>query len=223
MDRNQFTFYESFFAAISRIKNKTARCDAYDAICGFALKGTVPDLEKMADAAAIAFDLIRPVLESANEKSKGGKNSARSREDNRKMSARSREDNRKMSARSREDAAKDIEGEGDIDIENECYPLNPLTANLRKCAEDWIAYREEKGDPLTMVGTKMLAELIQQNATVYGEAAVIGVIRASIASGYKGITWDALRKSEPSKAERQKKASNSMAQMVDDFMREASE
>ena len=208
MDRNQFTFYESFFAAISRIKNKTARCDAYDAICGFALKGTMPDLEKMADAAAIAFDLIRPVLESANEKSKGGKNSARSREDN-----------RKMSARSHEDAAKDIEGEGDIDIENECYPLNPLTANLRRCAEDWIAYREEKGDPLTMVGAKMLAELIQQNATVFGEAAVIGVIRASIASGYKGITWDALPRSE-SKAERKAKASASMEQMVDEFMQE---
>lgn len=211
MERNQFTFYESFFAAISRIKNKTARCDAYDAICGFALKGTVPDLEKMADAAAIAFDLIRPVLESASEKSKGGKTSARSREDK-----------RKTSARSHEDAAKDIEGEGDIDIENECYPLNPLTENLRRCAEDWIAYREEKGDPLTMVGTKMLAELIQQNATVYGEAAVIGVIRGSIASGYKGITWDALRRSEPSKAERKAKASASMEQMVDEFMREGS-
>lgn len=30
--REQFTFYRSFYEAVSKIKNKAARADAYDAI-----------------------------------------------------------------------------------------------------------------------------------------------------------------------------------------------
>ena len=57
MDRKQFTFYASFYQAISRIKNKAARCDAYDAICAYAITGQLPDLDQVTDAAAIAFEL----------------------------------------------------------------------------------------------------------------------------------------------------------------------
>ena len=41
--RTQFTFYESFYKAISRIKKKADRADAYDAICKYALTGIEPD------------------------------------------------------------------------------------------------------------------------------------------------------------------------------------
>lgn len=73
MDRKQFTFYESFASALSRIRSKAARCDAYDAICNYALYGKEPDLSALPDAAAIAFDLIRPTLEASKRKSESGK------------------------------------------------------------------------------------------------------------------------------------------------------
>lgn len=73
MERKQFTFYESFASALSRIKSKSARCDAYDAICNFALHGREPDLASLPDAAAIAFELIRPTLESSKRKAESGK------------------------------------------------------------------------------------------------------------------------------------------------------
>ena len=73
MDRKQFTFYESFASALSRIKSKTARCDAYDAICNFALYGREPEIDSLPDAAAIAFDLIRPTLEASKRKAENGK------------------------------------------------------------------------------------------------------------------------------------------------------
>ena len=72
-ERKQFTFYLSFFHAISRIRNKAARCDAYDAICAYALTGAVPDLDTLPDAAAIAFELSRPNLDSSIRKAKNGK------------------------------------------------------------------------------------------------------------------------------------------------------
>ena len=69
MDREQFTFYASFFRAVSRIRNKAARCDAYDAICAYALTGILPDLDKLPDSAAIAFELSKPNLDASRRKS----------------------------------------------------------------------------------------------------------------------------------------------------------
>ena len=72
-ERKQFTFYLSIFKAIRKIKKKTDRADAYDAICAYALFGEEPDLEAMADSVSIAFELIRPVLDASRRKSKSGK------------------------------------------------------------------------------------------------------------------------------------------------------
>ena len=73
MSRSQFTFYASFASALSRIKKKADRADAYDAICNYALYGTEPDLDKLPDSAAIAFDLIRPTLDASKRKAENGK------------------------------------------------------------------------------------------------------------------------------------------------------
>ena len=72
MNRKQFTFYKSFCDGIARIKNKAARCDAYEAIINYALNGVEPDLDKMPDAAATAFILARPVLEASRKKAEAG-------------------------------------------------------------------------------------------------------------------------------------------------------
>lgn len=68
MERNQFTFYRSFFAALQKIRKKSARADAYDAICRYALNGEAPNLEAMESGGAIAFALIMPVLTSGRKK-----------------------------------------------------------------------------------------------------------------------------------------------------------
>ena len=73
MERKSFTFFGSFCDALSRIKNKTARCDAYDAIIRYALNGTEPDLDSMADAAALAFIMAKPVLDSSRKKAEAGR------------------------------------------------------------------------------------------------------------------------------------------------------
>lgn len=72
MQRNQFTFYVSFFRTIRRIRSKTARADAYDAICDFALNGVLPDLDKMSVAAAMAFEAAQPSLQASRRKAVSG-------------------------------------------------------------------------------------------------------------------------------------------------------
>ena len=111
MSRGQFTFYASFASALSRIKKKADRADAYDAICNYALYGTEPDMDKLPDSAAIAFDLIRPTLDSSRRKAESGKRGGMSKQTGSKPEA-----NRKGEEPERE---KEKEGENEKEKENE--------------------------------------------------------------------------------------------------------
>ena len=73
MERKQFTFYRSFMDGIRRIRSKSARCEAYDAIITYALDGTEPDLDKLSDAAALAFVMAQPILDSSRRKAEAGR------------------------------------------------------------------------------------------------------------------------------------------------------
>lgn len=111
MSRGQFTFYASFASALSRIKKKADRADAYDAICNYALYGTEPDMDKLPDSAAIAFDLIRPTLDSSRRKAESGKRGGMSKQTGSKPEA-----NIKLEQPGRE---KEKEGENEKEKENE--------------------------------------------------------------------------------------------------------
>ena len=119
MERGQFTFYRSFFVAISRIRKKSARADIYDAVCRYALNGEMPDMDKLEDAPAIVFDLIRPVLDAgirkANSNSKGKIVSAVPQ--NAVCTASSQH----LTADNKGEKEKDAEKELKIEIENECF------------------------------------------------------------------------------------------------------
>ena len=114
MQRTQFTFYESFFKAISRIKKKQDRADAYDMICAYALYQKEPDLDTASDAVAIAFELLRPVLDKAKERAESGKKGGSKPEANGKQSESKPEANAKQGK-----AASKIENEVEVEIENE--------------------------------------------------------------------------------------------------------
>ena len=156
MDRKQFTFYESFASALGRIKSKTTRCDAYDAICSYALYGREPDLDSLPDAAAIAFELIRPTLDTSKRKAQNGLRGGSKAEANDKQTVSKAEANRKQTASEKENE-KENEKEGEIEkekeIENECYkpsvssPLPPARASrfAPPTSEEAKAYHDEKG------------------------------------------------------------------------------
>lgn len=123
MERSQFTFYESFARALKRIKKDGDRVKAYDAICDYALHGTLPDLDSLPDAAAIAFDLIKPTLDTSARKAKSGKRGGEA-----KQSASKSEASGKQTAREKEgekEKEKENEYEKEIEGENECYIPSP--------------------------------------------------------------------------------------------------
>ena len=128
MDRTQFTFYESFYKSISRIKNKTARCDAYDAICRYALTGEEPDLDAMSDAAAIAFEGAKPNLDASRRKAQSGSKGGSSKQGESKPQANgkqengaSKKENKKKNKNKKENKDKCLKG-NDFEFFWQAYP-----------------------------------------------------------------------------------------------------
>lgn len=117
MQRTQFTFYESFFKAISRIKKKQDRADAYDMICAYALYQKEPDLDTASDAVAIAFELLRPVLDKAKERAESGKKGGSKPEANDKQSESKPEANAKQ-GKPASKKKKEIEIENEVEVDN---------------------------------------------------------------------------------------------------------
>lgn len=125
MERTQFTFYESFFKAISRIKKKADRADAYDIICRYALAQEEPNLDCVSDSVAIAFELLRPVLDKAKERAESGKRGGSKSKGNGENSEATvketeskTEASGKLPAREKE-IEKEKEKEKEVEIEND--------------------------------------------------------------------------------------------------------
>lgn len=56
----------------------------------------------------------------------------------------------------------------------------------------WLAYREEKHRPCTPTEMDCLVDKVREQSRIYGDKAVVDVIRLSISSGWQGVAWDRL-------------------------------
>lgn len=137
MTRTQFTFYESFFKAVKRIRKASDRAAAYDAICAYALYGTEPDMEALPESVAIAFEVVRPNLDSSRRKSENGKRGGRGKKSESKPEANESKpeaDESKPKANRKqekeEEKEEDKDKEKDKDKEQMLSPVAPLSAVL---------------------------------------------------------------------------------------------
>lgn len=123
MERTQFTFYESFAKALARIKKKTDRADAYDAICNYALYGIEPDFALISDSVAIAFELIRPNLDASKRKAENGKRGGATKQTASKTEANASKveanESKTKQSTSEKENEREIESEKENEIEKE--------------------------------------------------------------------------------------------------------
>ena len=75
------------------------------------------------------------------------------------------------------------------------YSLGRFTETLKKALADWLKYKSERKDKYTETELENLVAQIEKAAAQYGDTAMADVISRSIASGYKGIVFDWLKKS----------------------------
>lgn len=197
MDREQFTFYASFFRAVSRIRNKAARCDAYDAICAYALTGILPDLDKLPDSAAIAFELSKPNLDASRRKSEAGKSGGRPKQTESKPKANEKKIESKTEAMAERKQVQDKEKEQVQDKEQMLIthhpPLPGASPALQGAFAAWIRYKHEKRQDYKPTGLQSLVTQVQKAAETYGEQAVIDLIGECMANNGQGIIFDRLK------------------------------
>ena len=148
MGRSQFTFYESFFTAIRRLKSDKAKAALYDAICSYALYGEEPELD---DVPAAMFDLIRPNLDSSRKKAASGKRGGEKKQSGSKMEAKPKQ------------AGTEKEKEIEKEIENECYPPTPLSAESEAKSEtivisDYLNRINPEASPASIAELRGFAE-----------------------------------------------------------------
>nr|DAT32239.1 MAG TPA: hypothetical protein [Caudoviricetes sp.] len=84
-------------------------------ICAYALYQEEPDLESASDAVAIAFELLRPVLDKAKERSESGKKGGSKPEANAKQTVSKPEANAKQGKAA---SKKEKEVENEVEIDN---------------------------------------------------------------------------------------------------------
>ena len=70
MPRNQFTFYRSFFDSIEKLPTKSAKLQAFRAICQYALDEESPQANELNASAAAVFSIAQPILDTARKRSR---------------------------------------------------------------------------------------------------------------------------------------------------------
>lgn len=219
--RTQFTFYISFYQAVSRIKDPVARASAYDMICAYALCQQEPDLDSVPDSVAVAFDLLRPILDKARAKSENGAKGGSKPEANQKQTeskpgnpgSESKKQVSKKEGEKEKEKEKEIEVEKEIELEVEkelqkegCpaaapspsasdpfrpYPFSPA---LKTKLSSWIAYKRDRREGYTPQQLTALLQTVQQKLTLYPEDAILSLIDQCMVAGWKNIIFERLEK-----------------------------
>ena len=118
-ERGQFTFYASFAVALKRLRDPAERCAAYDAIIDYALRGAAPDLDALPDAVAIAFELIRPNLDSSRRKAEAGRKGGEMGAEAGEKRSESPGKAKRKQGRSKREKERETENETEIETETE--------------------------------------------------------------------------------------------------------
>ena len=70
MKRKQFTFYRSFWETIKNLPTNKEKLQAFELLCDYALDQNEPDLRDKKPSAAMVFQMARPILDKAHERSR---------------------------------------------------------------------------------------------------------------------------------------------------------
>lgn len=134
MERNQFTFYRSYYEAVRELPKKEQSAVML-AICAYALDEEEPNLTGTAKA---IFSLVRPTLDASRRKAISGKSGGE-----RKQTESKTEANDKQTAREKENKKENKNKK-----ENECYkPQTPKrVVFVPPSLEDVTAYCKERGN-----------------------------------------------------------------------------
>ena len=203
MERNQFTFYASFFKAVTLIPRATERCRVFEAICRYGLYGEEPNHERLGNSGVMAWQLIRPILESGRRKADSGRKGGESnRQAGEPKKPEQRPSNGQANPEQPESKNKDKNkikikdkcptgGEGEDEGEDEV--VNYLLHRVDICPSHRC--REELRGFVSRVGAEVCLRAIDEAADAGKPswAYIRGILRAKEGLGVRSLAdWDRL-------------------------------
>ena len=91
-----------------------------------------------------------------------------------------------------------------------------FSERMQEKITEWLTYKTERKEPYKEQGMKSLLRQIENNASRYGEKAVCELIDECMASGWKGIIFDRIKQSSPSKPAKQESSNPFLALLMDE-------
>lgn len=211
MDNNSFVFYRSFAEAI--VKLDPEECKAcLIALCSYALDG---EENTSTPTAEMFLTLVKPQIDANEQRREAGRRGGKATQKQTEASAKQTKANVKQTeANTKQTKAnvKQSEANANANVNvnaNVKNPPTPFTVEeatsdalqtlgvVREVADklsEWITSRREQGSPITETGLKSLVSIAKAKTAEHGAGKVVQLITESMASGYKGITWDRLER-----------------------------
>ena len=201
MARDYICLYHSYLDAIQALGD-AERGRLLTAMLEYSITGAAPQL---GGNERYIFPLIKAQID--RDRDRYNSKCAQNAESARKRTVANGSERYQTQAKGSEGSQDKVKGKGNVKGEGKDKDDSPDGENapelekcgfspaLRAAVEDWLAYKRERREAYKPTGLKALLTQISSAASAHGDAAVIGVIRQSMGSGYKGITFDRLGQS----------------------------
>lgn len=180
------------------------------------------ELQELAGRESIAFDFIAVDIQNAKEayeekcaKNKANRERPLTNDNDRERTITTVDDRDQTKTKTK--TKEELKEKNSKDSFPPPSPSELFSGDLLEAVQDWLTYKKEKRQSYQPTGLRSLFSQLRKAADQHGEAAVVDVIRNSIASNYAGITLDRLANTayKPATGNRVVASNNSSRDPVD--------
>lgn len=210
MANQSFVFYKSFADAL--LDMDPEECKACIAsLCRYAFEG---EEEAETPMAKVFLTLVKPQIDANIQRREAGRSGGTAKASKAVAKSSDATKSAKQIVANSSDATEDakqslanVNANANANVKEN--PPTPFTVEeatsdalqtlgvVREVADklsEWITSRREQGSPITETGLKSLVSIAKAKTEEHGAGKVVQLITESMASGYKGITWDRLER-----------------------------
>lgn len=210
MANQSFVFYKSFADAL--LDMDPEECKACIAsLCRYAFEG---EEEAETPMAKVFLTLVKPQIDANIQRREAGRSGGTAKASKAVAKSSDATKSTKQIVANPSDATEDAKQSlANVNVNANANvkenPPTPFTVEeatsdalqtlgvVREVADklsEWITSRREQGSPITETGLKSLVSIAKAKTAEHGAVKVAQLIAESMASGYKGITWDRLER-----------------------------
>ena len=207
---NGFTFYSNYYELIKYLPNEE-RLKMYDAIFKYMFDNEESILEGL--LSGIWINLKMPLTTSKNNSGRGGR--------------KPKQETDKKPIKNR--IKTDLKTNNNISyflflISNNKYKYINRDKYIYKSILEWLEYKKERKETYKEKGLESLLKQIDSQCSIYGDKVVANLINECMASNYKGIIFDKLKKVQPTNKptwlEQKKKKEEYIDTELEDMLKE---